>query len=304
MKSTPVKDHTLISAHNEIVKILNEAGLTTSQLEADWLLEKYLGSRPIDRYIMPDRRLSQDELRSIFAACERRRLGEPLAYILNEREFYGLRFFVDENVLIPRPETELLVDLAIHWAMELNDKSLQILDIGAGSGCIGLSVLKMLNQKKPTTKLEDQLTNQLTMVERSSKALLVAKRNAEHLGLSDSVKALEIDALELPRVKKKFDLILANPPYISLDDENIDPHVKKYEPHEALFSKEKGLLHIKEWSASLPKILKPGGLVIFEIGSVQGAEVLGIFKKLKIFSKLQIHKDYSGHDRAISGESE
>lgn len=299
MKSRRPDIQTLNAIYLKVVDILNEAELVSSRIEANWLIEKYLKVNPTDVYVTPERGFSQAELAPLFSACERRISGEPLAYILNEREFYGLKFFVNENVLIPRPETELLVDWAIEWTNKFFNKKrsgengLQILDIGTGSGCLGLAILNKLCNK-----------SELTMVDISPQALVVAKKNAEDLGLINRTKIVELNASELAQLEQKFDLIVANPPYISVVDQSIEPNVKKHEPSVALFSDEQGLWHLKRWSATLPQILKPGGGVVFEFGSTQGAEVMNIFKKLNFFSKLQIHKDYSGHDRFISGEYE
>lgn len=285
---------TLNSTYLEVVSRLSRAQWTSPHLEADWILEKYLAVRSLDRHVTPERKVDSKESEKIFAACERRLLGEPLAYILNERDFYGLKFFVNEDVLIPRPETELLSDWAIHWARQKGSpckEPLQILDLGAGSGCLGLSILKSLNSAH------------LTMIDISLKALQVAKKNAENLGLIERTNIIEMDARGPSRLTQKFDLILANPPYISLEDESIDLYVKKYEPQVALFSGDMGMQHIKDWSQSLPQILKPNGAVVFEIGSTQGVATMKVFEKLGVFKKLQLHKDYSGHDRFVSGES-
>ena len=205
---------------------------------------------------------------------QRREQGEPLAYILGYREFFGRRFRVDTNVLIPRQETEVLVETAL----EFNREKCRVLDIGTGSGCIAI-----------TLKLE-RPEWEVWATDISSSALQVARENAETLGAdicfrhSDLMQQLD---------GEKFGLIVSNPPYIGRS-EALPKEVKEFEPETALFAEDNGLALYRLLAEQAPRHLCPGGQVLMEIGHRQGSSVSAMFPESVVV------KDLDGNDRVVS----
>jgi release factor glutamine methyltransferase len=267
-----------------------EKKIDTARFDAEILLSSSLGIRRIDLYLKFDQPLDETELERCRALVRRRSTGEPVAYILGSKGFMGFDFEVNSAVLIPRPETELLVERALAWVHESSKEkeALNILDLGTGSGCIGISLLKSLPNAK------------CTFVDLSTEALLVAKKNAESLGVLDRSEFINIDAAKFA-TDKAFDLVLANPPYIAQDDVNVQESVKKFEPHLALFSEENGLYALKSWSKKLVGMLKTNSFVGFEYGMGQSTEAKLHFQSLGCFNEIEIIQDYSKIDRHIVG---
>lgn len=270
--------------------------MDSPRLDAELLIAGSLGIERIQLYLKFDQPLKEDEIERCREYVRRRTAGEPVAYILNSKHFYGNEFFVDSRVLIPRPETELLVEMAIEELKSLASKSshenLYVLDMGAGSGCIGLSILKR------------EAAVQATLVDAYSGPLEVIKLNADRLEVIDRATLIQSKAQDLLKeqaeLKSKFQIVLANPPYIGRDDVNVEPEVKKYEPETALFAGDQGLAEIKSWLPTAVDCTHDGGLLIFEMGWKQGPEVAEIFKAAGL-SDVKIHKDLAQLDRFVSG---
>lgn len=288
---------TVQNCFKRIYKILHDSNIEHPHLEASWILEFFCNVSEVQRIQDPELQLKALDIQSVESAIKRRLSGEPLAYILNEKEFYGLRFYVDSAVLIPRPETELLVDWALNRVRDLKLKNLRILDLGSGSGCVGLSILK-------------KTSGHLVGVDISEQAIEISKKNAKALNLNHQTNFFTQDASQwlahysrkIGVAQPKFDLIVSNPPYISREDNRVESHVRKYEPEVALFSGDSGLEHIREWLNLSTKLLSNGGAIAFEIGEGQGPKVLTLFSDQKVFSKHYAIKDYAGIDRIICGE--
>jgi len=256
------------------------------------------------------------KLHSFFENFEKRRRRIPLAQILGRQSFYGLDFFVNEDVLIPRADTECLVDLVLEDYADLakqagktysekrnsehvsnkhedtveneaNSSSLNILDLCTGSGCIGISVAKHLPYQE------------LLLVDLSEKALAVAKKNAEkHLG--ENVTLLQSDLLTEVR-GKKFSLLLSNPPYIvSRVIPGLDREVSEYEPKMALDGGEDGLVFYRRIAREAKKVLLPGARLYLEIGYDQGESVKDIFQK-EGYEAVEVFPDLSGNPRVVRG---
>jgi release factor glutamine methyltransferase len=209
---------------------------------------------------------------------------EPLQYIFNEAWFYGRKFFVDANVLIPRPETELLIDIAKKSFSK--DDSISALDIGTGSGCIAATLaLEFPNAKVTATDV-------------SISAIQVAKRNAQ--SLSASIMFAENDILQGFPSDSKFDLIVSNPPYIAHSEkDNLPKNVLQHEPHLALFGAENDtLIFYKAIAKGAYPILREGGMLAVEINERLGNAVLEIFKQAD-FSKPHMYRDIFGKDRVV-----
>ena len=235
----------------------------------------------------PDRVLVNDEVKLINLYIGRRCQHEPLAYIFNYKYFYKNKFYVDENVLIPRPETELLVEKAFEVIDE--NKSYSILDMGAGSGCIGLSMASELKQST------------LTAVDICPKALKVVKKNYELLNLKNKFHLAnkDISKMDNNNYLNQFDLIFANPPYIDEKKGYVQRSVKDYEPHLALFSDESGLSDVFSWTEKAFHWLKSGGYYFMEFGDGQSEQVFEYFDKTHFFMEFSIHQDYSGLPRFV-----
>ena len=231
------------------------------------------------------------KLHSFFENFEKRRRRIPLAQILGRQSFYGLDFFVNEDVLIPRADTECLVDLVLEdyadLAKQAGSSSLKILDLCTGSGCIGISVAKHLPYQE------------LLLVDLSEKALAVAKKNAEkHLG--DNVTLLQSDLLTGVQ-GKKFSLLLSNPPYIvSRVIPGLDREVSEYEPKMALDGGEDGLVFYRRIAKEAKAVLLPGARLYLEIGYDQGESVKDIFQK-EGYEAVEVFPDLAGNPRVLRG---
>lgn len=231
------------------------------------------------------------KLHSFFENFEKRRRRIPLAQILGRQSFYGLDFFVNEDVLIPRADTECLVDLVLEdyadLAKQAGSSSLNILDLCTGSGCIGISVAKHLPYQE------------LLLVDLSEKALAMAKKNAEkHLG--ENVTLLQSDLLTEVR-GKKFSLLLSNPPYIvSRVIPGLDREVSEYEPKMALDGGEDGLVFYRRIAKDAKAVLLPGARLYLEIGYDQGESVKDIFQK-EGYEAVEVFPDLSGNPRVLRG---
>jgi release factor glutamine methyltransferase len=281
---------TIRETNREITARLKRSGVESPELEADWLLEHFTKLSSAERLAHPERILDQSLVQALLKAVERREYREPLAYILGERDFYGITFRVSPGVLIPRPDTERLVEWALTFCARRPGQKLEILDIGTGSGCIGLTLLHHFDNA------------QLTAIDISDEALAIANENARQLQLSERVRFLNMDGARLAELGSKFDLVVANPPYIANDDPEVEEDVRRFEPHSALFAAGNGLKTLTEWTRPLKEICKENAAVGFEIGYQQGPAVLALFDGLGIFKKTSILKDYGGNDRVVCGE--
>ncbi len=208
--------------------------------------------------------------------------GRPVQYIIGEVNFYGYDFKVDENVLIPRFETELLVDKAIKKIKNMfNDKTIDILDLGTGSGCIAITLKK-------------ELKGNVDAIDISAEALNIAKYNAK----SNNVNINFINEDMTKYDSKKYDVIISNPPYISYDEEVMDI-VKNNEPHIALYAANNGLYYYEEVIKNIKNIVKEKYLICFEIGYNQGKEIIDITNKYLKDINVTIEKDYANLDRFV-----
>lgn len=272
------------------IQFFKDKKLETPRLDAELLIAHALKIERMQLYLKHDSPLNEKEVTLCREVIRRRSQGEPVAYITNEKGFYGISFQVGAGVLIPRPETEHLVELALEFIKSKKIEKPCILDLGAGTGCIGFSILK--NCADAT----------LVSIERSETAFRFLKTNCENLDLVQKSKILLKNINEIqPTELQSFDIILGNPPYLAEDDVAVEEMVKKYEPNEALFAKNKGVDLLLKWSSQFAQNLNSPGLMAFEMGYLQGAIMENHFNVLKIFSNVQIVKDLSGLDRIIKG---
>ena len=207
--------------------------------------------------------------------------GYPIQYFIGYVNFYGYKIIVNKSVLIPRFETELLVEKTIKYINQIFDKKISILDIGTGSGCISIALYKNINSN-------------ITASDISSKAIKVAKKNSK---LNNSnIKFIKSNIYE--NINDKYDVIMSNPPYIDKSEKIMDI-VDKYEPHKALYADNNGLYSYKEILRNARAYLNDKFIIAFEIGYNQGNEIKKIAKKYFTNSKIIIEKDYSNKDRYV-----
>lgn len=277
----------------EVIKLstnyLQKKGIESPRANAEILLAEILKCKRLELYLSFDKPLSENEVQLYREAIRKRGLRVPLQYIVGNVDFYGLKLFVNENVLIPRPETELLVEKIISET----DKSLnlKILDIGVGSGNISLALIKNLPNSK------------VIAIDVSENALNIAEQNAELNLLQERIEFKMFDILKDDTKKLgNFDLVVSNPPYISVSDfENLEPELKVHEPKIALTDNSDGVSFYKRIIEISEQILNEHGKLYFELGMGQSIQVKKYFED-RNFKNIRVTKDYSGIERIISGE--
>ncbi len=263
-------------------KFLKENNIASYILDSEILLSKSLNKPREEILINLERYINDGEISLFYNYLTRRSKKEPIAYILGEKEFWSKKFYVNKDTLIPRPETELLVDKLIKI---YNNKNISIMDIGTGSGCI---ILSLLSELKNSTGVA---------VDVSNKALKIAKKNATNLKLLNRIKFLNRSFETI--FDKKFDLIVSNPPYVKRKDiKNLSCDIKKFEPKIALDGGNDGLDLIKKVIYKSSYILKKSGMLAIEIGNEQFKKVSKILKKNNFRIKYTL-KDYKNNIRCI-----
>ncbi len=265
------------------------------RLGAEMLLSHLFGETRIWLYLNHNRPVSGHELEAFRESCRQRLDGRPVQYITGEQYFYGRPFTVDERVLIPRPETELLVEHAAGLLSAGRDshpeRECRVLDIGTGSGCIAVTLAALL----------PFLT--LSAIDRSSQALDVARANAARHGMLSRMDFLEADLFDpdlVSRFSGPFDMIVSNPPYICETEwEVLQPEVRCFEPKEALVTPG-GIASYQAICRAAPAMLKPEGLLCLEIHADGASKVCALMEAEK-FREISVAKDYAGFDRIVSG---
>lgn len=270
------------------VQFFKDKKFDTARLDAELLISHALKVERVQIYVKYEQPLKEAEIALCRESVRRRGLGEPVAYITGEKGFYGEIFNVGTGALIPRPETEIIVEEALNFLKTNKFENPKIADLGAGTGCIGLSILKNTVHAK------------LLSIEKSAEAFRYLEENVQKLNLQErcEVKLADLETFDFSTLGQ-LDVVVSNPPYIANNDPQLEANVKKFEPAESLFAQDQGLHFIKDWMAKSSSQLSPGGLLMFEIGSTQGQQVLNFAKDLNIFSQVQIIKDLSGLDRTL-----
>ena len=252
--------------------------------EIEWLLCDLLGLKRIDLYVKFEDKLNNVNLNKLKSWINRRVKREPLQYITGETEFYGLKFKTTPQALIPRPETERLVEIALKNIGKNSD--VKLLEIGTGSGCIPIAI----SNEKPSLNI--------LSLDISKDALELAEINAE-LNNCKNIKFLEMDFLnETP--KGQFDILLSNPPYIPVKEiEQIMPEVKDYEPRMALTDYKDGLTFYYRIAKKVKTLIKPKGIILLEVGlGDHPQKVLSLFKQAG-YNQLELIKDLNNNERIL-----
>ena len=274
----------------EAIDLLKKQSIPSARLDAQLLLAHALKKERSFLFAHPDYKPSQKEIQNFYSYIKRRKNREPVAYILGFKEFWDHKFRCTPATLIPRPETETIVELCIK---KFSSPPKRILDLGTGTGIIGITLASIWSNDISFLLLSDISFN----------ALLIARENAQNILNENFKKAFFIcsDWLSAFNKMAKFDLITVNPPYVSKSQKHLlQPDVIEYEPKTALFSKGKnGLLDIKTIFEQAPRHLKKGGVIICEIGFDQKEQVEELIKKINKYKDIEFYKDLSGIDRVV-----
>jgi release factor glutamine methyltransferase len=262
---------------------LSEAGIAYGWLDAEVLLAHVLKSTRERLHSHPERRLTTAQRQRLTRLTRRRAARVPVPYLIGEREFYGHMLVVRPGVLIPRPETELLVELAIGWLQE-HPAATRVIDLGTGSGAVAIALARAV----PRIRIEAR--------DVSARALRVADENIDRHRVRRRVSTIKADLL---RGAAPADLILANLPYIPDALRRIRPKELEYEPAVALDGGKDGLDLIRAALAQAPAALKPGGLVLFECDPAQVRRVVRLAQRQWPSAQVSVHKDLAGLDRVV-----
>ena len=276
--------NTVRDAMEAAVDALDAAGCETARLDVELLLAQATGWDRAQLAAEPEARLPVGASREFGETVRRRVRREPVAYILGRKGFRRIELLVDRRVLIPRPETEILVELALEIAPS------RVLDVGTGSGAIALAV---------ADELEDA---RVTAIDTSFNAVRVAQANADRLGLTDRVDVVLRGPSSLKAAAQDaspFDLLLANLPYVTEDEwEDLSPEIREYEPREALVAGQTGLEAIEALAEELLSLAPRPAVVALEIGASQ-AEAVSDLIRAAGYAEVEIRPDLAGHDRMI-----
>ncbi|HOF77656.1 MAG TPA: peptide chain release factor N(5)-glutamine methyltransferase [Smithellaceae bacterium] len=271
---------------NEATRELETAGMETARLDAEVLLAFCLNCDRLEFLKNPDMQISKSQLAVFNKLVSRRLKWEPVAYITGRKEFWSFTLEVNKGVLIPRPDTEIILEEAL--AVGKNIIAPRIADIGTGSGAIALALAKELPEPK------------ITATDISPAALKVAKKNARNLKLGKNIEFLKGD-LFAP-VKGLFDIIVSNPPYISAAEyEELPRGVKDFEPKIALLAGQTGVEFYEKLIYQSKNHLKKDGWLLMEIGAPQAEKIRDIMQECAFFEDIDVRRDYAGHDRVIKG---
>ena len=275
---------TLHSIYTEIKDALNSSGIEDSGFEAKLILKRYLNISDSEFLTLYNREIEKEKELLIEKAVQKRKERYPLQYILGEWDFYKYTFKVGEGVLIPRSDTEILVEKAVEYLK--NTKNPQVLDLCAGSGCIGISIAK------------DYPHSTVTLVEKFDKAFRYLEQNIK-LNDAKNAKALEGDVLRGDGSDGIYDLIVSNPPYIPPNEMDIISPETRFEPETALLGGEDGMLFYKAIIENYKKSLKKGGMLGFEVGINEDEAVANLLKEA-LFENITVTKDFNGINRVVT----
>lgn len=267
---------------NQISKKLANIS-ATPHLDAEILFAHALKTSRVYLYTNSDKELTEDQIHQINILAARRLQGEPIAYIIGKREFWSLDLTIDNNVLIPRPDTELLVELTL---TKININTACIADLGTGSGAIALALAK----ERPNWKI--------IATDASERALKIAQKNAQKNAISNVEFYCGNWCAALPNIK--FDAIVSNPPYIAANDEHLKQGDVRFEPKSALVSESNGLKDLAVIIKQAPAKLKPNGIILLEHGFDQAKAVQKLLKENGCLD-ITTHQDLAGFNRVTAG---
>ena len=293
MTAPPSKTWTVIDLLKETQAYFAKCGIATSRLDAELLLAHCLQIERIKLYLDFEYQLTSDELTRFRDLVRRRGKREPVAYITGYKEFWSLRMAVTPGVLIPRPDTEVLVDEVVKMVkLRATGSACRILDIGTGSGAIALALARELPDAE------------IIGLDVSSEALSVAQSNARSYDFGSRIKFICGDSLNALPEGECVDAIVSNPPYIpSADIETLEAEIKNFEPRLALDGGPDGLDFYRTWIPHMHRYLNANGFVVLEIGALQGQAVVELFASAGRYAAMHIVKDYAHKDRVVTAQA-
>jgi len=286
---------------NKSILELRKAGIPTPELDVRVLLVAAMAKQDAFVYAHPDFLVTNAQYAKFRRYIRKRKKGEPIAYILGHKEFYGYSFLVNKNVLIPRPESEWLVETGISFLQNYESRimnngkhDINILDMGTGCGCLAISISKELQSKNY------QLPTKIFAVDSCKRAIVVAKKNSRLLKPVHSTLFLNSNLFENIRIKnKKFNLIIANLPYVP-------PRLKKikssidFEPQDAIFAGNNGTGIIKKFLSGSKNHIERDAFILLELDPRNALDLLKYSREIFPAAKIDLHKDLAGHNRYLS----
>lgn len=288
--AAPPRTWTVLSLIEWSRDYLNEHGFDEARLHAELMLAHVLKINRLQLYLQFDRPLAAGELAAYRELFKRRLTHEPLQYILGETAFMGITLSVGTGVLIPRPETELLVERALARIRMLARLQVRVLDVGTGSGNIALAIAQHAKNAN------------ITGVDISEDAISRSNQNLNRNPNLNPITFIRADIFDSSAAHGPFDLVVANPPYISGEEfETLMPEVRLFEPRHALTDEEDGLSFIRRLAPRVVKLLEPDGVFLCEIGYGQESGAREIMEKAG-FSAVTVHSDYAGIPRVVESE--
>ncbi|MDP0138550.1 peptide chain release factor N(5)-glutamine methyltransferase [Glaesserella parasuis] len=275
----------LTFAEQTLLENASQDPFLNAKADANILLQAVTKRSKSAIFAFAETELNESELRQLAELLARRAKGEPMAYILGEKEFWSLPLAVSTATLIPRPDTERLVEVALEWAYKRLDtqEKLHILDLGTGTGAIALALASELGTKA-----------EIIGIDKQPDAVQLAEKNRQKLGF-ENVRFLQSDWFEALK-NQRFDLIVSNPPYIDKDDENLTQGDVRFEPLTALVAEQNGLSDLQKIIQNAPLYLTPNGALMLEHGWQQAANVQDIFQQNQ-WNAVTTFQDYGGNDR-------
>ncbi len=283
-------DWTIQKLLNWVTEYLTSKGIDSPRLSAELLLSHGVGLKRIELYTQFDKLVTKQQLNQLHDLVKRAGQNEPIAHLVGKTEFYSLELNVTADCMIPRPETELLVERAIEF-LRTRRRQQFVCDLCTGSGCIAVAIAR------------NYPDCQITATDICDAALSVAAKNIEKHRLKERIRLLCGDLFDpiMPQLDvEKFDLIVCNPPYVSSTEfEKLDKNVKDYEPKSALFAGTDGLDIYRRIIEKVDTFLKPDAAIMLEIGYNQGQVVRQLLKQAGCFNKIIVEKDTSNNDRIV-----
>ena len=284
---------TITKLLNWVTQFLGDKGIDSPRLSAELLLSHVLGLKRIELYTQYDTVVGRQELHKLRELVRRAGQNEPIAYLVGKTEFYSMELNVTPECMIPRPETELLVQRAIEFLRTRTGSQL-VCDLCTGSGCIAVAIAKNFPNA------------QIIATDICDAALAVAATNVEKYNLQDKIKLLSGDLFDpiIPQLDVgKFDLIVCNPPYVSSGEyEKLEQNVRDYEPRLALFAGDDGLDIYRRIIDKVDSFLKSDAALIMEIGYAQGQVIKELLERAGIFAEVKIEKDFHDNDRVVTAK--
>lgn len=265
---------------------LESKGLSTPRLDAEVLLAAYLGCDRLSLYTKIEKFIPDKKVKEFHAWIARRAQGEPVAYIVGVKEFWSLDFYVDNNVLIPRPDTEVVVEEVLRISEEFMAEDIKLLEVGTGTGAISVAIAC------------ERGNVSVVAVDNSLKALRIARENAGRHGVAARFFFICENLLE--PISGKFDIVVSNPPYISEREfEKLPMEVRDFEPCGALIAGPEGTEFHRGLIAGAKDILNLGGWLVMEMGARQGDAIENMLREAGVYDRVHFRRDYSGMERVV-----